>query len=209
MAITTYAELQTAVATWLARVGDTDVTDNVPDFIALAEAQINRVLRVREQEETADLTVSAQAVALPTNFIGVRRVYLSTDPLQKLPYMAPDAFWQAFSDTSLGKPTAFTIEGEYIKFGPSPDATYTAKLLYWERQDVSASAHAMFTRNPDLYLFGALMEAAPFMNEPDNEGRFATFAKRYAMALDAIAKSDAKDRSTGGEMRVDFDTMGV
>ena len=39
MAIGTYAELQTAVANWLDR---DDLTDRIPEFIALAEAKMNR-----------------------------------------------------------------------------------------------------------------------------------------------------------------------
>jgi len=43
MAINTYATLQTAVANWLDR---SDLTDRIPEFIALAEARMNRVLRL-------------------------------------------------------------------------------------------------------------------------------------------------------------------
>ena len=43
MAINTYATLQTAVANWLDR---SDLTDRIPEFIALAEARMNRNLRL-------------------------------------------------------------------------------------------------------------------------------------------------------------------
>ena len=39
MAITTYAELKTAIANFLAR---SDLTDRIPEFIALAEARMSR-----------------------------------------------------------------------------------------------------------------------------------------------------------------------
>ena len=42
MAITTYAELKTAIANWLNRE---DLTSVIPDFISLAEADFNRKLR--------------------------------------------------------------------------------------------------------------------------------------------------------------------
>ena len=50
MAIGTYAELQTAVANWLDRG---DLTDRIQEFIDLAEARINRNLRLRLMETTA------------------------------------------------------------------------------------------------------------------------------------------------------------
>ena len=47
MAISTFAELKTAAANWLDR---SDLTDRIPEFIALAEARFNRVLRIRDME---------------------------------------------------------------------------------------------------------------------------------------------------------------
>ena len=44
MALSTYTELKASVADWLNR---TDLTSVIPDFIALAEAQIERTLRTR------------------------------------------------------------------------------------------------------------------------------------------------------------------
>lgn len=56
MTISTYAELQTSVASWLHRA---DLTSQIPDFITLAESKLNRKLRLRAQETTATGTVSA------------------------------------------------------------------------------------------------------------------------------------------------------
>ena len=42
MAISNYTELKTAVANWLDR---DDLTDRIPEFIALAESRFNRLLR--------------------------------------------------------------------------------------------------------------------------------------------------------------------
>ena len=45
MALTTYNELKTSLADWLNRQ---DLTSTIPDFISLAEAQIERQLRTRQ-----------------------------------------------------------------------------------------------------------------------------------------------------------------
>ena len=50
MAIDSYTKLKTSVATWLDR---DDLTDNIPDFISLAEDRINRHIRVRSMEHLA------------------------------------------------------------------------------------------------------------------------------------------------------------
>jgi hypothetical protein len=52
MAITTFAELKTAIASWLDR---SDLTSTIPDFITLFESVANRRLRVRQMEKTITL----------------------------------------------------------------------------------------------------------------------------------------------------------
>jgi len=57
MAISTFAELKTAAANWLDR---SDLTDRIPEFIALAEARFNRILRIRDME-TVSTSISTVA----------------------------------------------------------------------------------------------------------------------------------------------------
>ena len=56
MAITTYATLQTAIANFLAR---SDLTAQIPDFITMAEARMNRELETRAQEKRSTATLVA------------------------------------------------------------------------------------------------------------------------------------------------------
>ena len=205
MAISTYANLQTAVLSWLTRSGDTALSAYVPDFIVLCEAEINRVLRVREMEASADLTVSAQSVTLPTGYMQMRRLFLYISPYTPLEYVTPDRFWTGYA-VSTGQPTVYTIEGDNILFGPTPDTTYTGKCLYWQRQDITTSAHLLFTRNPDLYLFGSLVKAEPFIR---NDERLPLWKSQYAEAVDQIAQASNKDRHSGSPLRSRPDTLGM
>jgi len=50
VSISTYSELKTAVANFLAR---TDLDDQIPNFIQLAEARLSRELETRDQEKRA------------------------------------------------------------------------------------------------------------------------------------------------------------
>ena len=47
MALTTFAELKTAVANWLDR---SDLDDRIPEFIALAETRHRRDFKIRRME---------------------------------------------------------------------------------------------------------------------------------------------------------------
>jgi hypothetical protein len=62
MAISTYAELQAAAANWLVR---RDLTARIVEFIALAEARINRVVRSRTAEREASLTATPSSRYVP------------------------------------------------------------------------------------------------------------------------------------------------
>ena len=65
MAITTYAELKSSIANWLNR---DDLTAVIPDFIALAEAQIARDIRHWRQEKRVTTSVNEQYENLVLTF---------------------------------------------------------------------------------------------------------------------------------------------
>ena len=66
MALTSYAELQTSIAEFLNR---DDLTAKIPDFITLAEAQMNAELRHWRMEKRATASLDSQYTAVPLDFI--------------------------------------------------------------------------------------------------------------------------------------------
>src|SRR5688572_31865076 len=126
MSFTSYANFRTAVATWLGRADDSThfSTTNIDDMVTLAESEIYRRLRVREMEASADMTVSAQSVALPTGFLSMRRLYLNTANKDPVKFVTPEVFWETWASADSGQPEVFTIEGENMLFGPSPESSY-------------------------------------------------------------------------------------
>lgn len=188
MAISTYNELLAAVENHLDR---SDLDDRIPEFISLAEAKIARKLRIREMETEADVTTVAgtRTAALPTGFREVRRLYLNASPVQHLEYISPQDYWRRFVSTQSGRPACFTVEGANFLFGPIPDAVYTAKCLYYKALDaVSSSAHAVFTANPDLYLYGALTAAEPYIKNDKRLGVWKSLFDEIIFDLEAQTK---------------------
>ena len=109
MSISTYSELKTAVANFLAR---TDLDDQIPNFIQLAEARLSRELETRDQEKraTATLTSGDEFIALPTDMREVREIKLNTSPNVVLEYKSPTALDTAYTGGS-GRPSAYSIVG--------------------------------------------------------------------------------------------------
>ena len=185
MAISTYSELQSAVSNWLDR---SDLTSRIPEFITLAEGRIARKLRIREMETESDVTLvsGTRTAAVPTGFREVRRVYLNTNPVQELDYISPQDYWKRYVGTSTGKPVCFTVEGTNLVFGPIPDSGYTAKVLHYKALDaLSSSAHAVFTANPDVYLYGALLAAEPFLKNDKRVPMWKSMFDEALMELEA------------------------
>jgi hypothetical protein len=88
MALTTYTELKASVADWLNR---TDLTSVVPDFIALAEAQIERTLRTRQMIVRATASIDTEYSAVPADFLETKSIKLNTNPVTALTFESIDA----------------------------------------------------------------------------------------------------------------------
>ena len=202
MAISTYSELQTAAANWLDR---SDLSDRIPEFIALAEARFNRILRIRDME-TVSTAISTSAgtreYSLPTGFVQMKEFHLTTDPLTPLAYITPEMMTRIWAGSGQGKPEVFTIIADNVRLGPSPDVVYTTSMLYYKTFTAlsdSATTNDMLTNNPDVYLYGTLLEAEPFIM---NDQRVQLWATAFKQAIDDIQFQDNKDRHSGSELRV-------
>ena len=202
MAISTFAELKTAAANWLDRG---DLTDRIPEFIALAEARFNRILRIRDME-TVSTSISTVAgtreYSLPTGFVQMKEFHLTTDPLTPLAYITPEMMTRLWAGSSSGKPEVFTVIADNVRLGPSPDAVYTTSMLYYKTFTAlsdDATTNDMLTNNPDVYLYGTLLEAEPFIM---NDERVQLWATAFKQAIDDIQNQDNKDRHSGSQLRV-------
>ena len=202
MAISTFAELKTAAANWLDR---SDLTDRIPEFIVLAEARFNRILRIRDMEtvSTAISTVGGtREYSLPTGFVQMKEFHLTTDPITPLSYITPEMMSRTWAGSTTAKPQVFTIIADNVRLGPSPDAVYTTSMLYYKTFTALSTDNTtsdMLTKNPDVYLYGTLLEAEPFIM---NDERVALWATAFKQAIDDIQFQDNKDRHSGSQLRV-------
>ena len=202
MAISTKAELHTAVANWLNR---SDLTDRIPEFIALAEASFNRVLRTRDMLTRATTTTDAQYVALPSDFQEMLNVELtSTDPPRRLLYATSDRSddYREQKSNKTGIPVHYTIEGQTLQLNPTPDVSYTIQMNYY--QDIPALAsqadsgnNHLLLSNPDCYLYGTLMQASPFLMDPQSAQMWDGLLAR---SMEELRISDDKSRYAGGTL---------
>jgi len=206
MALSTYAELKTSVGDWLNR---TDLTTAIPDFISLAEAQIERNLRTRQMIVRATASITTEYSAVPADFLEVKSFKLDTNPVTPLGFETIDSMdTLAVTYRSAAKPIFFTVVGEQFRYLPEPDTAYTGELIYYAKLSKLSTANTtnfLLTAAPDVYLYGALMQAAPYLQD---DARIAVWASMYRAGLEEVTQADDRSSSTGGVLVARARTLG-
>lgn len=207
MALSNYTELKASVADWLNR---TDLTSVIPDFIALAEAQIERTLRTRQMMVRATASIDTEYSAVPADFLETKSIKLNTNPVTSLTFETVDALDSLKSTTyiSTGKPQLFSIVGGQIRVLPAPDSTYTAELIYYAKLSKLSSTNAtnwLLTQAPDVYLYGSLMQAAPYLKD---DARIPVWASIYTRGLEELQIADDRGATSGGAIMMRARTFG-
>jgi hypothetical protein len=207
--ITDYAALQSAVTEYLARDQDTTLIARIPTFIQLAEAKFNRQLYVRQMEQRATALVNLASsepefISLPADFQSMRRVRLSSvTGRPSLAFRSGTQLDEYRFGTSnvVAQPRYFTVFGDEIELAPTPDAAYTIEMVY--RRNIPPLAtndpNWLLTLAPDLYLYGALLESAPYIKE---DGRIETWGLGFSAALNDLNNLGLASTFNAGPMTV-------
>jgi hypothetical protein len=207
MALTTYAELKTSIGDWLNR---SDLTSVIPDFISLAEAQIERTLRARQMIVRANASFDVQYGAVPADFLEAKSLKLtSTNPQTPLSFLSIDALDNEMTKhTGSGRPKFFGVVGGQLRIVPTPDANYTTELTYYAKLaklSTSNTSNWLLASSPDIYLYGALLQAAPYLQD---DARIQTWATLYERALNDLQTADDRSASSGGVLLTRAKTFG-
>jgi hypothetical protein len=176
--ITSYAGLKAGVLAWLARTGDALLDSRFDDFLLGCERRIyyghatedpgnplrSDPLRIVEME-TSDPAFALQAtVAQPAVFVELISVLLNS-PVRLLEIVSQRTL-DAYCSQSLGGVQKIAVSGTNFRVKDDP-AGATATLRYYQKlaTPTGATANAILTSYPDVYLFGCLIEAAIFTQD--------------------------------------------
>src|SRR5438067_2285981 len=207
MALDNYANLQTAIGSWLNRQ---DLTAAIPDFISIAETQMLRRFKKALSEgvmlpramvaQNANFAIATEYVNLPADFLGA--VSFSIDALAvQLDYVGPQNLvylkQKRGAAATPDVPGVFTIIGSQFQFLPAPDQSYAGNLFYWQRPAPLSNANLsnwILANHSDVYLYGALTASAPYLMD---DARVAVWGGLFTAAMEDVLKSDPlpNDRS--------------
>lgn len=189
MALTTRAELISAVGDWLNRSDLATAITN--DFIPLAEAEMKR--RLRRSTSSTTIYISAANMDGPTDMAAPISLHLdSSSPSLDVPLRlcTPQmlAERRARANDVAGRPDAFGYWDGQLQFAPTPDQSYDGILVYYTQLTPlsgSVSSNAILAEAPDAYLFGTLLQAAPYL---EHDERITVWQQRFDAAIEQLNK---------------------
>jgi hypothetical protein len=188
---TDYASLKTEVADFYNR---SDLTSVIDTFIDLAEAEMQRKLKLLEFETTGTVTVTSGSGTVPTGFLGARTLSWSANPERVLTYLTPDKL-ATINASSPSFVSYYTITGTTIKF--ADDMSGTLNITYMARftpLSGSNTTNAIITNHPGAYLSGSLKYAAIYCKDLDAAQGYQAL---FSAEIDQIV-TDNKDRKYAG-----------
>ena len=187
MALSNYTDLQTTIASYLAR---SDLTSIIPTFIQLAENRMRREIRISEMLDNVALTVTSNQVTLPTDYLEMRSLYFNSNPITPVEYQSPDLFSRNGLSNTSSTSIYFTIIANNIKFAPAPNSSDTVQMLYYTKPDYLSGSNLTNTWTDyciDALLYASLAEAETYLM---NDARVQTWASLYDRAKSAIITSN-------------------
>jgi hypothetical protein len=205
LSITDYTTLQSAVVEYLARENEATLVARVPTFIQLFEAKMNRMLFVPQMEKRSTALVNLASdepefIALPGDFQSMRTVRLNgVTGKPRLQFMTATQLedYRYATDNVTGQPIYFTVFGDEMELAPTPNEAYTLEMIYRSNiPDLATnSTNWLLTLAPDLYLYGSLLESAPYLKE---DGRIQTWAAGVSTALNDLNNLGARQSFDSG-----------
>lgn len=190
MALANYSDLKTGIGLWQHKT-QSGFTARYDDFISLFEASANATIRVRENETETTLTATASSphINLPSNF--QEHVWLKvTSTQRRLTYVTPDALPYY---PSTGPSERWTIVDSRVRTELQADQAYGYTLRYHKVYAIATdTTNALLTRYPNVYLYGCLLEAAPFVQD---ENTLVLWQNRYDRAKRELDRAESRYKS--------------
>ena len=188
MAITTYAELQTAIGDWLNRA---DLDQKIPDFIRLAESTLNDVLRSADMVTSSTVPITSGRATLPSDALEIVYAQVGSAEDEPLEQIAPQqlTMLRRTRTRDAANPRFFAVVGRQLVVTPSPSGSLSLDLDYYQRLPALTSSNTtnwLLTDAPHVYLYTSLLHATPFLMD---DARYQVFNNTVSQQVMAAVKS--------------------
>lgn len=188
MAITTYAELQTAIGDWLNRA---DLDQKIPDFIRLAESTLNDVLRSADMvTQSTSIAITSGRATLPADALEIVYAQVAASEDEPLEQITPQqlTMLRRTRTRNTANPRFYAIVGRDIVVTPTPSSG-SLDLDYYQRLPVLSDSNTtnwLLTDSPHIYLYTSLLHATPFLMD---DARYAVFNNTVSQQVMSAVRS--------------------
>lgn len=198
----TFDSLQVDLRRYLERgftlADDPYVYEQLPRLINMAERRIARDLKIQGfiVAVNTTLTTGVATYQKPNRWrdtisMSFKDANDNMTPIFTRSYEYCRNYWQNETETD---PPEFYADYDYTHWliVPTPDANYDLEVLYYELPvllDSTQQTNWLTEYAPNLLLYGALLEATPFLK---NDERITTWQNYYQSAANALNTEDLK-----------------
>jgi hypothetical protein len=202
MALTNYTGLVQTVQDYL--VQEDISTDNVGTFIELCEAKLNRELRhmLMIESQVGDIPALG-LVPLPGGFIEISNHSVGGSVSVAPEYIPPNDLALMRQNMPTGQPRYYTLSVlnffnakiHTVLFAPLPADTHQYNIQYYsELPGLSpiVTTNWLLDKYPDVYLYGCLLEAAPFLID---DSRLQTWSTLFEQSKASVMKVSQRAQS--------------
>lgn len=180
--ITNYSGLLQAISDW---VNTPEIEQFADQMVQFVETDLNTRLRTREMIVRATTTNDDEYVRLPIDFLEAINLQIvgGKSPLR---YVTLDQADTIKHEKSYSDVAFYSLMNGAIELVPAPANDVEIEMVYYGKipaLTLSAETNWLLTKAPDVYLYGALTHAAPFMK---NDARVATFGQVYLARVQSL-----------------------
>lgn len=200
MNFSTYADFRTKVHQLIDGddISQSDLSAEVLDLIVdMGEQRLYREVRSSAQDAAFSVAVSSNSVTLPSDLLQLRSVYFSGNvPVEVVPL---ERLYAYQTDTGGGDAVFAAHVGDTLVFWPSQSSGTLIGRYYKKFSDISAgiTSNTLFARHPDLFLYAALSEAAPFISDD----RLQAWEAKYRSVRDFLNNEEKRRVWSAGKVQ--------
>jgi hypothetical protein len=136
---------------------------------------------------------------LPARFLGFKHIWDDGTTERPLDFFATQHMMGLKGINNTASPAkGLSIIGDDLRVIPPPDSTRFLKGVYYRRFDaLSSELNELFRRNPNIYLYGCLLEGALYLGDDAGATKWHGL---YSAACQSLIRQDQSDRYGPGPL---------
>jgi hypothetical protein len=181
-------------------ISTSDLSVSIMDtIIGNGEIRIYRDVRSTCQEAALAVTATANSAPLPADFLE-----LKGSPYTAKCRVSTFVPWETIQNRIQtgyvigANQIYYSFQGDAMIFYPTQDGTLINGQYYRRFADISTGLNALFIRHPDLFIYAALSESAPFLGEMTRQ---PVWEAKYTALAQAANEQERRRRTRGSKLQ--------